>query len=830
MKKAENTAGLQEVVPKSLAVTRKVNGVYWLAGVGPRPAPIMFIQPCVTEEEAATKERIGWDKYRDIEPRMTNCAQWNLLKNIAMREHIDLEQCYCTAVIKYLPENKAHRNRPTSGMLKQCLPLLEYEIEQVKPAIIVCVGKTVFDLLSDKKLRESDIMGYFDRSDKYNCLLYPIPHISQTLKAEKHERFKWDMKAVKQMWDATKGKRPDVVPCKYRVIRNSAELQTLTDYLEAINATVLSVDCEWGGQIHVDGLLRSLQICWAPGQAAYIRFRDDNANYAFDVDYKEAGRILGQWCNRPEVKYIGHHVSADLTWMAYWLGLDWYDKAIFDTEFAEQCCDEARDLGLDALALRYTPFGKYDVPLIMYRKEREVKEHGRKGTGYEFIPDDILITYALRDVDTCMRAYPIIKADMERQDLVKYYDEVLNPFVTNVFTYWCLKGLPLDRTKLEHTREFYNYIKQEQEHDFLSLVTKEADEYLKQAMEAEGLGEHYDEIYDLVRNGKRGEADIKLKQLAGPRSWTTLTPYWKHFLIAPEFNIRSKPQMQNWLFSVKKYTPVKSTANKAAGMPAVDWEKVLTYPPEKQAEFTPASDKGTLEILAKRHKDATIEALLELNAVGNLCKAFLKPADIDPDTGEPIKENGIAFWVGSDDRIHLNHSTTETGRCRSWSPNVLNWPSYIHARVGACCAKVIKARAAEGRLPEKFKKYENCKPKAYPTIRGLVMAPPGYQITEADLCTAEMRGLAFLSGDEDLLRMILEPDPCWAVVKPEAVPDAIDPADCVVRIGYPDYITERNDDFLMTYASDNVIHARFTEDDLLKDENGKIVSPKFDMH
>ena len=115
---------------------------------------------------------------------------------------------------------------------------------------------------------------------------------------------------------------------------------------------------EWEGNQHVNGKLRSLQIAWSETEAAYIRFMDDKLQYKFDVDYEKAGQILGRWLNRPDVKYIGHHVSADLMWMSYWLKLDWYKKAIFDTEFALQCCDEALDLGLDMLALRYTDFGK----------------------------------------------------------------------------------------------------------------------------------------------------------------------------------------------------------------------------------------------------------------------------------------------------------------------------------------------------------------------------------------------------------------------------------------------------------------------------------------
>lgn len=650
---------LAETVPKTLSITRKVGGRYWLAGVGPRPARVMMVTPCVTDEEAAEQEKIGYERYRQITPRMTNCAQWNILKKIALKEGLDIERdVYVTSIIKYLPEKKQHRSKPLKSMLDQCMPLLEWEIEQVKPEIIVCVGKLSFDLLSDKRLAESDVIGYWDRSSKYNCLLYPTLHISQTLKAEKSERYVMDMRAVARMLENLSGKGVPKMDVNGIVVHDSKELRNLVRLFEIDDAKVLSVDCEWGGQIHVDGHLRSLQIAWSPTDAAYIRFQDDNDNYVFDVSYKEAGAILAEWCDRDDVKYIGHHVSADLTWMAHWLGLKWYKKAIFDTEFALQCVDEASSLGLDILALMYTDFGKYDIDLIRYRKEKELQEHGRKGSGYELIPDDILVPYGLRDVLTVFRAWPILAAGLEKQGLTKYYDEICNPFVTDMFTYWCLKGIPVDKVKLEEMRDLYNWAKVEIEKDFRSAITMEAEELFRTALEKDGHEGLYDRVVGLLAKDRVGDATSELKRAVGAAVWPKYEKLFEHYLKAPAFNIRSQPQMRLWLFDVKRYTPLKSTANKEAGMPAVDWTKVLTYPPEKQATFTPAIDKGSLEILAQRNQDKVLDKLLELNAVGNLCKAFLKPADIDPDTGELVKENGVAYWIGSDEKIHLNHSTT----------------------------------------------------------------------------------------------------------------------------------------------------------------------------
>lgn len=645
---------------KFLKKNTVINGNLWLCGVGNREAKIMFVAPNILEEEAKDTEDLGYGRTKPRTPRMTDCGHGVLLKRIALKEGIDLEDCWYTTIIKYLPENKQHRTRPLKSMIDEAMPYLEKEIEAIQPEIIIAVGKLAFDSLVDFKAKEDDVYGGWFYNKKYNAKIYMIPHITQVAKPEKYERYALDFRSIKSMIDSSN--KADKMPVHVHVIHNSEELKQLVHLFSLIDAKVLSVDCEWEGHQHVDGKLRSLQIAWDETNGAYIRFMDDKLNYVFDVSYEEAGKILGEWCNRPDVKYIGHHVSADLMWMSHWLKLDWHRKAIFDSEFALQCCDESLDLGLDILALRYTDFGKYDWDLIWWRKQNPDK----RGDGYGQVPDKILIEYAVKDVLTVYRAWKPITQWLERQELTTYYNNILNPFVTDVFTFFGLKGLPIDKVKMDKMRVMYQWAKRELEKDFKSMIAKESEELLAKVVgEALGLPPDLAQtalypIHELVKAGKTSKAEEDLAQMVGITHWHKVLPAWEHYIIAPEFNIRSKPQMQRWLFDVKKYTPVKSTANKAEGMPAVDWEKVMAYPEDKQRLFTPASDKGTLEILAARYDDQVIRTLLELNAVGNICKAFLREAEVDDD-GELVAEKGLHAWLATDSAIHLQHSCTETG-------------------------------------------------------------------------------------------------------------------------------------------------------------------------
>ena len=678
-----NKTSVRPLKPEYLKANKLIEGKLWLAGVGSRRAKIMFVASGVLDEECVTEVDAGWGNKIARTPRMMDCSFGQLLKKLALKEGIDMEKCFYTSIIKYLPDDLKLRKKPTVSMLKEGMLFVEKEIEAIKPDIIVCLGKLAFDSFVDLKARESDVFGAWFFNKKYNAKVYMIPHITLTSKPDKHERFAMDFKAIKKMSDEIDGVVVDKIPVVPHIIRNSAELKDLVQKLEEDNATILSVDCEWHGNQHVDGKLRSLQIAWNEKDAAYIRFMDDQLNYTFDVSYEEAGKILAEWCDREDVHYIGHHVSADLMWMSHWLKLKWHKKAIFDSEFALQCVDEANDLGLDAVALKYTDLGKYDWDLIAWKK----KNGDKCKDGYGYIPDDILIPYALADVITVIRAYPQIWKQMERQNLINYYQDILNPFVTDVFTFFGLQGLPIDRQKIDDMRELYNWAKGELEKDFKTLMSDESVKLMADVIRVYA-GQHSESIVkgleELLKAHRIEDARLQLKTIIGPLTasiqdeptptgcsgWSRVEAAFEHMIIAPEFNIRSKPQMQRWLFDVKGYTPVKTTANKDAGMPSISWEKVATYPAEEQRKYTPASDKQTLEILAAVNKDKTIDALLELNAVGNICKAFLKPAEED-DEGNLVKEQGLHYWITSQDTISLQHSTTETGRPRSLILNEL---------------------------------------------------------------------------------------------------------------------------------------------------------------
>jgi DNA polymerase I-like protein with 3'-5' exonuclease and polymerase domains len=631
----------------------------------------------------------------------------------------------------------------------------------------------------------------------------------------------------------------------------------------------VSVDGEWHGRTHIDGKFRTIQFAWSETDAVVIEFRDEKGEWSFEMPtpnpaesreayvhfiveanrlaalqkektcpevvdrfrYATIGRPIASTFARLGVRYIGHHFPADAPWMQHWLGMETYGKLEMDTEFAQQVSDESSDLGLERIAMQYTSLGRYDQELVMWKRENKDLCKG----GYGFIPSAILHPYAAADVITPYRAYPLIKRQLEAQRLWAYYRDMFGPFSSDVFVEFCMTGLPMDISMMDDLRHLFTFAKLRLDKTFKRRVAAEAESKLRSKLiKAFGVAATKLCLPAIVaHDGELLRTQVKQMlldagKLAEVPKWNKWIAHWED---SPAFNIRSPDQMVRWLFDFEELVPIKSTNQKAKGLPSMAWEKVLELPEDRQSLYKPAVDKQTLAILSEQLP--AIDELLNLNAVGNLSKAFLKEPtiEIDEDTGEEvIEENGLHLWLQSDGRIHPQTSSTETGRPRTFFPNVLNWPSFVNRRISASVARCVKEAHEEGDLPENLLRWVDRDADDLPSIRSCVQAPEGYVLVESDYVTAEMVALAMISGDKDLMRILFDPDPEWARLKSKMY------GATVVRVAFTDAKTSgipenaQNPKFLMHVWADGVCLGKVEESDLLRDESGAVVHTRYDIH
>lgn len=840
--------------PPDIKTTRRHEGVLFVAGAGKAQSDVMFVQTSLQEEEAMDKEQTRYGAAISDKPRYLKSPAGVILKDTMMQRGLDLDEMYFTALCKWLLP-KAERKKPKREHIELATQAFYNEIERVKPKIIVCMGKPSFDVLVNIKASASDLEGGWFQCDKFNCKVYLMPDIMMPVfKPEYIERFSVDFDQIKRMVDATRGVEVYTLPRNFYTIETFEQLCSAVDWWKTKDYGLFSVDCEWGGNNHIDGTLRSFQLAPTQTEALYVKFMNERREYTMNRPYKECGDVMATHLNKKDVKYIGHHIAADYPWMHTWLGLEYYQKTFFDTEFGMQVVDENAPLGLEEIALRYTDFGRYDLELQLWKKANKQEEDA----GYAFIPDAILIPYGCLDVLAPMRAYPWMLSRMMAENTATYFFNIFLPFVSDIFTHFSLVGLPMNIPKMDELRKLFTYARDQLNIKLQQRIHREAEQLLLKFMHSvagdtgmlAGLN-----CLRMMRDPVQRDAAFEVfKQAIGPDHTAKGVAFFEHLRDAPTFNIRSAPHMRRWMFDVVGHTPIKSTSNKSAGLPSTSWEKVLAMPPSRQKEMTPSTDKQTLQILSE--KDGTIMELLNLNAVGNLCKAFLKEPTLDEE-GNLTRENGLHFWVAKDGRIHGQMSTTDTGRPRSWKPNTLNWPSYVNKKIAEGVGNLLAEQFKEGVLPPEFHGYvhkatiameENNKTpgkdpetissmlgKVLPSIRSCVDAsvlPPlpgsvGWCLVESDYKTAEIRGKAFMSGDVNLIRLMTEKDPQFGLVKEGAdiLPVRISYAgDC----GIPKECWDQKP--IMTIMKEGKIIRAVSPEELLRNPDGTLQHPDYDLH
>ena len=632
------------------------DGATYFSGRGKKKNPdIMFVASCPLEEELDS---------RFSPSLLLKGAPGALFARSCDRAGLELENHYYTTLCKYcLPRKK--KLKPSAEDIKRCSLIFERELKQRKPKVVVCLGKTVFDYFFQVKLNEKEVMGgWFDPESKtinhenddgetveFGCyrdfklfVTHPV-HLALH-KPEVLESQSFDLLEVrKHLEQSTLGISKSET--NYRLLDSEEKVDEWADEMLENGYRMFSVDCEWSGEDYLSGELRSVQVCWKEGHAMMLQFFDENDERPFDGETEK--RVVERFkevMNREEVRFIGHNFSADSPWLKHHLGVDTYNRCMFDTMYAMHTADESYDLKLERLSVRFTDLGRYDIPLTLWKKSNGQK---LKEKGYGAIPTDIIFPYGCKDVDVPFRCYPKLTNLLLKDKTLEYYLNIKLPFVTDGYAHMHENGIPLHKQDTEHVRKMYNLASCLMLDEFKKRVKKSANRWLLGLLlkKTENPREAVD-LYEGMITGGKGTED--LKQFLGPKDFADIYKKFLHWQDAQNFNPNSSHHKMRWLFDFKEFEPVKSTSND--GSPSVSWEKVKELPQTRQKEYTPSTDKDVLQVYA--HDDDDCQLLVEQLAVYQVIKSFLKSED-----------QGLEAFIRNDGCVHSSFMSTETNRPRS---------------------------------------------------------------------------------------------------------------------------------------------------------------------
>jgi len=185
------------------------------------------------------------------------------------------------------------------------------------------------------------------------------------------------------------------------------------------------------------------------------------------------------------------------------------------------------------------------------------------------------------------------------------------------------------------------------------------------------------------------------------------------------FNPRSYPQVKELLFKRLKLTPVKSTSDSP-------WFG-------DDSDESPSTDKFVLAALRNKHPIPKLLADYRIiyQPVSKLLKPFKRAED-----GRIISEpRAFASYIDRDGYVRPEiRSTLKTGRRSTKNPNLQN---------------------LTGRRMERIR--EILGDPSIPSIRSIVVSPPGYLLVCADYAQAELVVLSLLAEDDELFAALHDP-------------------------------------------------------------------------
>ena len=367
------------------AATQIIDGNKWIRGEGKAHKPRYMIigdKPSIDDHKAH---------------RIFSGEAGRLLHSALYKAGLSDTDGFFTNAVKYLPPNK--RNVAAAD-LKLCKPMLMEEIRRVEPDIVVCLGATALKMVCDKQYSLSTVRGEhvpFTTEDGRPVQLfvtYSPSFIAHDPSAE--TQFRKDIMALSGLIG---GKEREVAVTNYRVIDTCAGLiDFCTDMFKRYERPLLALDMEWHGitWMYPERYIRTVQLCWTPGEAVVINMRDPGGVPAMD-DEALAWKIMKSFLEDPRMNLAGHNVISDGEWLAA-QGIDIRPRVVFDTMLAEYLINELGPHGLEELTSKYTNLGHYERALYEWKDAHKIEcKHG-----FGHIPNDLLHPYGARDVDATM--------------------------------------------------------------------------------------------------------------------------------------------------------------------------------------------------------------------------------------------------------------------------------------------------------------------------------------------------------------------------------------------------------------------------------------------
>ena len=272
---------IKQEPPEEVRKNTYIEGKLHFAGVGNPEADVMFIAASPLQEE---------EKKDNNDPGLLRPTEVSeLFRRLCRRAGFGdiLNTCYYTTISKFsIPGGDVKPIK--KEFINWSKQALEKEIDRVKPKIIVCLGKHVFNYFFDMRLNNrkvtlafNDAHGGFFECSRYDCVLFCMDRITNPrYQPHQIERFRLDLETVYNYYSSIDNIEQDTTKTtQYITLDRLEKIEGWVSFIVESGIDTLSVDCEWAGRTYLEGKLRSIQFCWESGKAVYLKFYDENGEW-----------------------------------------------------------------------------------------------------------------------------------------------------------------------------------------------------------------------------------------------------------------------------------------------------------------------------------------------------------------------------------------------------------------------------------------------------------------------------------------------------------------------------------------------------------------------
>ena len=341
-------------------------------------------------------------------------------------------KCYCTNLVcEYIKE-------PTLQEILACAPRFEAEIKDIKPKLIITLGKFATEVLTGKPI--GTIRGCPVWNEKYDCWVMPTWHPANFL-------IGYDAAIIDIVKDLNKIKTILTWP------KNIADFHySVCDTVESAQAALQNFNDKEFVAVDVETDNKNIDEIDVYGDRLLCGSVSNG-----DLTYVLPYEVL-KFVQFPPLRYTFHNGMFDTQAILRHTGIDL--PIVEDTMLMSYALDERQGThGLKYLAREYCGSGFFEKDIEKYKK-----------IGMALAPVQILYHYNAADATYTARLAQALYPMMVKDKVDKVYTDILMP-AANAFKYIQLRGVHVDRKKIYELGAEWTAKWLDQEQELVDMAT-----------------------------------------------------------------------------------------------------------------------------------------------------------------------------------------------------------------------------------------------------------------------------------------------------------------------------------------------------------------------